>query len=79
MLWLRHIVDVQPTTTHASSSHPVFASTQTPIRSSISERGLTDHVESESENNPARDRMVDVLRKAVQAAKAVPAPPGGTP
>src|SRR4051794_38235171 len=70
-LWLRHIVDVQPTN-NAGLFKPPGLRLKTDTDQAF-DLGIVKAVGTwnpSPKNNPARDRMVAVLRKAVEAAKA---------
>jgi hypothetical protein len=77
MLWLRHIVDVQATNNARLLKPPgIRLATDT---DQVFDLGIVESTTTwnpSPKNNVARDRMVEVLRTAVQAAKGAPAPAG---
>lgn len=75
MLWLRHIVDVQPTNNARLFKPPgLRLKTDTDQVFDLGVVASSTTWNPSPKNNTARDSMVEVLRKALQAAKAAPAP-----
>jgi len=75
-LWLRHVVDVQPTNNASLFKAPgiqITTDTEQVFRLSIVATPTT--MSRNPNNNGVRDRAVEVIRAAVDAAKAAPAKP----
>lgn len=75
-LWLRHVVDVQPTNNASLFKPPglrITTDTEQVFNLGIVASAKT--MNFKPKNNEARDRAVQVIREAVQAAKAAPAKP----
>jgi hypothetical protein len=75
-LWLRHVVDVQPTTNAGwfkMASLQITTDTEQVFELGFVKTPTT--MNRNKENNDVRDRAVQVIRAAVDAAKAAPAPP----
>jgi hypothetical protein len=74
--WLRHVVDVQPTNNASWFKAPglrITTDTEQVINLGIVVTAKT--MSRNPKNNDARDRAVQVIRAAVQAAKAAPPKP----
>ena len=75
-LWLRHVVDIQPTNNASLFKPPglrITTDTEQVFDLGIVKGPKTMSVSSK--NNGVRDHAVQVIRQAVQAAKAAPAKP----
>lgn len=83
-IWLRHVVDVHPTSNASWFKPPQFritTDTEEVLELGIIKKGASRAqtmltMSRNPENNAERDRAVAVLRQAVEAAKA--APPAST-
>ena len=74
-LWLRHIADVQPTNNAKLLKPPgLRLKTDTDQVFDLGVVATTTTMNLSPKNNTSRDEMVAVLRKAIEAAKAAPAP-----
>lgn len=75
MLWLRHVVDVHPTNNARLLKPPGLRfKTDTDQVFDLGVVVSSTTWNPSPKNNTARDRMVEVLLRAVEAAKAAPAP-----
>jgi hypothetical protein len=75
-LWLRHVIDVQPTNNASLFKAPgIRITTDTDQVFNISIVASAKTMSVLPKNNGVRDRAVQVIREAVQAAKAAPAKP----
>jgi hypothetical protein len=75
-LWLRHVVDVQPTNNASLFKPPglrITTDTDQVFNLGIVASARTMNISSK--NNGLRDKAVQVIRDAVQAAKAAPPKP----
>lgn len=78
-LWLRHVVDVQPTNNAGLFKAPgLRITTDTEEVFNIGIVATTTTPNLSKKNNGFRDRAIEVIRAAVAAAKAAP-PPGRRP
>lgn len=74
-LWLRHIVDVQPTNNARVWKPPgLRLRTDTDQVFDLGVVATSTTWNPSPKNNTARDQMVEVLRMAIEAAKTAPAP-----
>ena len=75
-LWLRHVADVQPTNNASLFKPPgLRLTTDTEQVFNLGVVASAKTMNFKPKNNEARDRAVQVIREAVQAAKAAPAKP----
>jgi hypothetical protein len=74
-LWLRHIVDVQPTNNAKLLKPPgLRLKTDSDQVFDLGVVATTTTINFSPKNKTSRDEMVAVLRWAIEAAKAAPAP-----
>jgi hypothetical protein len=78
IIWLRHIVDVQPTNRASAFKAPgIRIATDTEESINISIVATPTTWTGSAKNNDARDRAIEVIRRAVAEAKAAVPPRTG--